>query len=72
MSTFDLPDGFELVENPYVLPITLGEFWGYFFANNSLFGSDASHPVSEIIDACSDWHLPTKENKSFLNQTVTS
>ena len=62
MDSFPVRAGFEMVNNPYILPISIQEFWDSFYANHSLFSSQLSHAATETFGVYTDWFEP-EENK---------
>jgi hypothetical protein len=72
MNSFPILDGFEMVNNPYVLPISIQEFWDSFYSNHSLFSSQLSHASSETFGAYTDWYEPEKDEfRSFEGKPVS-
>lgn len=66
-----LKEGFEQVADAYTLPISITQFWDTFFADDSLFYSQLSHPETEKFGEYSSWFKPTdKKYTSFEGSSV--
>jgi hypothetical protein len=66
MNGFPLRSDFQMVNNPYILPISIQEFWDTFYADHSLFSSQLSHAASETFGVYTDWYEPEEDKfKTF-------
>lgn len=73
MNGFPLLEGFDVINDPYVLPISIQEFWDSFYSNHSRFSAQESHAESENFGPYTDWYEPEEEQfENFENMEVLS
>ena len=46
-----LIDGFEQISDAYTLPVSINQFWDVFYADESFFYSQLSHPETESSES---------------------